>query len=156
MFKLFKSILNLCNRLHNTCNRLLELLKILIFKIQNEIDYTLMVIDYQWLISKNTFPKVTILQVTCFWRFFQNSQLFKWLALKKLPRVTSFDLSHQEIINMWPWHEFQKWSIIFESSIFQSFFNIISQISFNQSFNIFFHLFQHFLQKNLIHFSSSF
>ena len=66
------------------------------------IDYTLMVIDYQRLISKNTFPKVTILQVTCFWRFFQKSQLFKWLVLKKLPRVTSFDLSYQEIINMWP------------------------------------------------------
>ena len=78
----------------------------------------MMVIDYQWLISKNKFPKVTILKVTCFWRFFQKSQLFKWLVfkrvtifkrwlvLKKLPRVTNFNLSHQMIINMWPWHEF--------------------------------------------------
>ena len=77
-----------------------------------------MVIDYQWLISKNKFPKVTILKVTCFWRFFQKSLLSKWLVfkrvtifkrwlvLKKLPRVTNFNLSHQEIINMWPWHEF--------------------------------------------------
>ena len=69
------------------------------------IDYTFMVIDYQWLFSKNSFPKVTFLQVTCFWRFFQKSYLFKWLVLKELPRVTSFDLSHQETINMWPWHE---------------------------------------------------
>ena len=125
------------------------------------IDYTLMVIDYQWLISKNTFPKVTILQVTCLKIFSKVTTFFKWLVLKKLPRVTSFDLSHQEIINMWQWHEFHwivinlfwinnhQLSIIFESSIFQSFFNIISQTSFNQSFNI-------FLQNFLIHFSSSF
>ena len=99
------------------------------------IDYTLMVIDYQWLISKNKFPKVTILQVTCFWRFFQKSQLFKWLVLKKLPRVTNFDLSHQEIINMWPWHES---SIIY-------LYNIISQ-----HLSTIFHLFQHFQQNFLL------
>ena len=96
------------------------------------IDYTLMVIDYQWLISKNTFPKVIILQVTCFWRFFQKSQLFKWLVLKKLPRVTSFDLSYQEIINMWPWHEFEQSRNVS--------FNLLSQhhsISFNFFYTIF-------------------
>ena len=87
------------------------------------IDYTLMVIDYQWLISKNEFPKVTILQVTCFWRFFQKSQLFKWLVLKKLPRVTNFDLSHQEIINMWPWHKFHN-----DLSFTSSSFNILELI----------------------------
>ena len=77
-----------------------------------------MVIDYQWLILKNKFPKVTILKVTYFWRFFQKSQLFKWLVFKRvtifkrwlvlriLPRVTNFNLSHQMIINKWPWHEF--------------------------------------------------
>jgi len=79
------------------------------------IDYTKMVIDYQWLISKNKLPKVTILKVTCFWRVSKESQLLKWivfkrvaifkqwLVLKKLPRVTNFNLSHQMIINMWPW-----------------------------------------------------
>ena len=71
------------------------------------INYTMMVIDYQWLILKNKLPKVTILKVTSFWRFFKESQLLKWLVLKKLPRVTNFNLSHQMIINMWPWHEFQ-------------------------------------------------
>ena len=91
------------------------------------IDYTFMVIDYQWLFSKNSFPKVTFLQVTCFWRFFQKSYLFKWLVLKELPRVTSFDLSHQETINMWPWHETKKtisfiFVISFNHSIFQSIF----------------------------------
>ena len=82
------------------------------------IDFTITVIDYQWLISKNKLPKVTILKVTCFWRVFQKSQLLKWLVfkrvtifkrwlvLKKLPRVTNFNLSHKMIINIWPWHEF--------------------------------------------------
>jgi len=96
------------------------------------IDYTLMVIDYQWLISKNKFPKVTILQVTCFWRFFQKSQLFKWLVLKKLPRVTSFDLIHQEIINMWPWHEFKN-----DLTIYLSIFSQHHSISFNSFYKIF-------------------
>ena len=102
------------------------------------IDYTFMVIDYQWLFSKNSFPKVTFLQVTCFWRFFQKSYLFKWLVLKELPRVTSFDLSHQETINMWPWHE------TFEQS-HSDLSSLSTILSFNLSFNIFFHFFQNFL-----------
>jgi len=103
------------------------------------INYILMVIDYQWLISKNKFPEVTILQVTCFWRFFQKSQLFKWLFLKKLPRVTNFDLIHQEIINMWPWHKFHNNHLSFNLfstsslNIFQSIFQYLST-EFSDSF----------------------
>ena len=41
------------------------------FKMKSHIYWC--VIDYQWLFSKNSFPKVTILQVACFWRFFQKS-----------------------------------------------------------------------------------
>ena len=96
------------------------------------IDYTFMVIDYQWLFSKNSFPKVIFLQVTCFWRFFQKSYLFKWLVLKELPRVTSFDLSHQETINMWPWHE----TFIHLNHLFQINLSIFSFMSFNRFFLI--------------------
>jgi len=86
----------MCNRLHLDGNRL-------------------PVTDFE----KINYQKVTILKVTCFWKVFQKSQLLKWLVfkrvtifkmwlfLKKLPRVTNFNLSHQMIINMWPWHEFQ-------------------------------------------------
>ena len=112
------------------------------------IDYTFMVIDYQWLFSKNSFPKVTFLQVTCFWRFFQKSYLFKWLVLKELPRVTSFDLSHQETINMWPWHE------TFEQS-HSDLSSLSTILSFNLSFNIFFHFFQNFLISSSLHLSKS-
>ena len=61
---------------------------------------------FKWLVSKD---------------LFKSHNFFKWLVLNKLPRVTSFDLSHQEIINMWPWHEFQELSRIINdlSSIFQ-------------------------------------
>ena len=38
-----------------------------------------------------------------------------------MPRVTNFDLSHQEIINMWPWDEFENNL----SSIFQSIFQYL-------------------------------
>jgi len=77
-----------------------------------------MIIDYQWQIWKNKLPKVAVLKVTYFWRVFKKSQLLKWLVfkrvtifkrwlvLKKLSKVTNFNLSHQMIINMWPWHEF--------------------------------------------------
>jgi len=46
-------------------------------KINCVIDYTIMVIDYQWLVLKNC----------------QESQLLKWLVLKKLPRVTTFKVT---------------------------------------------------------------
>jgi len=63
-----------------------------------------------------------------------------------LPRVTNFDLSHQEIINMWPWHEFEN---------DQSSLSII--LSFNLSFNIFFQFFlQNFSDSFSLHLSKKF
>ena len=98
--------------------------------------------------------------MTCFWRFFQKSQLFKWLVfkrvtifkrwqvLKKFPRVTNFNFNRQVIINKWPWHESNDYlSSIFHhlSSIFQSIFRSILQhpsinlsIYFNKFHNKFF------------------
>ena len=41
-----------------------------------------------------------------------------------MPRVTSFDFSHQETINMWPWHE----TYSFISIIFQYFLSSLSTV----------------------------
>ena len=42
VIKHFQIISNLCNRLHNTCNRLLVFLNILIFKFKHEESHLLM------------------------------------------------------------------------------------------------------------------
>ena len=42
VFKHFQIFLNLCNRLHNTCNRLPVFLNVLIFKFKHEESHILM------------------------------------------------------------------------------------------------------------------
>ena len=67
-----------------------------------------------------------------------------------MPRVTSFDLSHQEIINMWPWHETFLIILIFSLSINHP---IFSFISFNKFFliHLLFIFLQVFVQNFLFH-----
>ena len=90
---IYKAIIDYHNHIINyQCFKTLRFSK---FKIKSHIclcviDYTLMVIDYQWLFSKNSFPKVTFLQVTCFWRFFQKSYLFQWLVFKGIAKSYKF------------------------------------------------------------------
>ena len=92
--------------------------------------------------------------MTYFWRFFQKSQLFKWLVfkrviifkrwlvLKKLPIVINFNLSHQEIINMWPWDESFNLSLHHLSTSFNSFYRVF--------WFIFLHLSKTFLFKHFL------
>jgi len=56
-----------------------------------------------------------------------------------LPRVTNFDLSYQEIINMWPWHIF--WYLSRNLS-----FNLLSQHHSTLSTDFFIHLLFIFLK----------
>ena len=108
----------MCNRLHLDGNRL-------------------PVTDFEKYISKSHNSSNDL-----FLKIFQKSQLFKWLVLKKLSRVISFDLSHQEIINMWPWHVFED-----QSSIFQSVFQyLLASLSTNLSNSFLFIFLKVFVQ----------
>ena len=72
------------------------------------IDYTMMVIGYQWLILKNKLPKVTILKVTSFLKIFsKESQLLKVTSLHKSHSSSSIPLGmyffHKGTLLPWQW-----------------------------------------------------
>ena len=109
-----KMIFKQCNRLHYISNRLqvnlnvgiqIQLWRVTTFhKMHCVIDYTFVVIDYQWTILKKKLRVITL------------NMIFSKVITLPMVSLTR----HEESIKAWLWHTFNIYMIFFQTILFQN------------------------------------